>query len=269
MPEVVVGIGKALRDREVRHQRVAVDGVYLHLVEDLGGVAECLGDIGEDLIHLLGTLEPLLLGVGKPIRVVKSLARAEADQSLVRLAILLVCEVGVIRGDQLHALLGSELDEYLIYLLLLLVGLSIAAFLVCLVPLQLQVIVLPEESFEPPNSIPSPLNVSMKDMLRHLSAKTGAGDDQSLVVLLEQTLVDPGLIVKPGREGLGRHLDQVVIALLILGQYDEVVTAAVLDGALILPTIPGTVALAAEDRLEYFSPLLLDLLSDILLSRWI
>ena len=109
----------------------------------------------------------------------------------------------------------------------------------------------------------------MKDMLRHLSAKTGAGDDQSLVVLLEQTLVDPGLIVKPGREGLGRHLDQVVIALLILGQYDEVVTAAVLDGALILPTIPGTVALAAEDRLEYFSPLLLDLLSDILLSRWI
>ena len=137
MPEVVVGIGKALRDREVRHQRVAVDGVDLHLVEDLGGVAECLRDIGEDFIHLLGTLEPLLLGVSKPIGVVKGFARAEADQSLVRLAIFLVGEVGVIRGDQLHALLCSKLDEHLIYLLLLLVGLSIAAFLVCLVPLQL------------------------------------------------------------------------------------------------------------------------------------
>ena len=109
----------------------------------------------------------------------------------------------------------------------------------------------------------------MKDMLRHLSAKTGAGDDQSLVVLLEQSLVDPGLVVKSGREGLGRHLDQVVVPLLILCQYDEVVTASVLNGALILPTIPGAVALAAEDWLEYFPPLLLDLLSDILLSRWI
>ena len=107
----------------------------------------------------------------------------------------------------------------------------------------------------------------MKDMLRHLSAKTGAGDDQSLVVLLEQPLVDPGLVVKSGREGLGRHLDQIVVSLLIFCQYDEVVTAAVLNGALILPTIPGTVALAAEDWLEYFPPLLLDLLPDFLLNR--
>ena len=135
VPEVVVSVGKALRDREVRHQWVTVDGVDLHLVEDLRGIAQRLGHVREDRTHLLCALEPLLLGIGKPIGVVEGLAGAEADQSLMSLSVILMCEVGVIGGNELHTLFPCELHQYLVDFLLLYKGLLIASWLSGLVSL--------------------------------------------------------------------------------------------------------------------------------------
>ena len=109
MAEVIIGRGELLGDREVGHQRAVVDAVVLDLGADLLGRSQSLGDIGEELIHLRRGLHPLLLAVAHTGRVVEILARTEADQSVMRLGILLIEEVNIIGSDDLHPVLAPQL----------------------------------------------------------------------------------------------------------------------------------------------------------------
>ena len=54
---------KILGDREFRHDRVGVDTIGLHLVDDLLRVLQSKRHIGEDASHFLWCLQPFLLGV--------------------------------------------------------------------------------------------------------------------------------------------------------------------------------------------------------------
>ena len=51
-----------------------VDGVCLHLVENLNCVRQRLRHIGKHLVHLLTGLEPLLLGVEHTVGVIEVVA---------------------------------------------------------------------------------------------------------------------------------------------------------------------------------------------------
>ena len=107
--EIIVSRGELLGDREVGHQRAVVDAVVLDLGTDLLSRSQSLGDIGEELIHLRCGLHPLLLAVAHTGRVVEVLARAQADQSVMRLGILLIEEVNIIGSDDLHPVLAPQL----------------------------------------------------------------------------------------------------------------------------------------------------------------
>ena len=54
---------KFFGDVEEGHDRSMIDGVELHLVQDLLSGGQRLGNIFENLIHLLRRFEPFLLGV--------------------------------------------------------------------------------------------------------------------------------------------------------------------------------------------------------------
>ena len=108
--EVVILRFKALRQRKLRHQRRAVEAVRLHLVEYLARVGQRLRHIGEDGVHLLACLKPLLLSVEHTCRVVEVLAGGEAQQVIVRLGVILVHEVAVVGAYHLDAILLGQLQ---------------------------------------------------------------------------------------------------------------------------------------------------------------
>ena len=81
---------------EVRHDRGVVDGVVFYLVAYFDRVCHSLGDVAEHLPHLGFGLHPLLLGVVHAVRVVKVLACAEANETVVRFGILLIYKMDVI-----------------------------------------------------------------------------------------------------------------------------------------------------------------------------
>ena len=96
-----------LRNLEVGHDRRVADRVELDLVADVNRRGHRLGvALAEDRSHFGRRLEPLLLRVEHALRVVEVLARREADQTVVRLGILLVDEVYVVRADHAHAVFG-------------------------------------------------------------------------------------------------------------------------------------------------------------------
>ena len=107
MSQIVVIVFIALGDGEVGHQGAVVDAVELDLVADLLGRRQHLGDVGEELVHLAPRLHPLLLAVAHALGVIEVLARAETDEAVVRLGVLLVEEMDIVGRDDLHPVLLS------------------------------------------------------------------------------------------------------------------------------------------------------------------
>ena len=66
------------RNREERHDRVALDVVGLHFIENLNGIGESFRYVLEDIVHLLTRLKPFLLTVTHSGRVIKVLAGGKA-----------------------------------------------------------------------------------------------------------------------------------------------------------------------------------------------
>ena len=135
---------KVLRNGEYRHDGVGVDAVGLHLVDNLLRVFQHLRMVGEDATHLFGRLQPFLFGVVHSCWVVEVLARAEADESVVRLAVLLFHKVDVIGGNDLHVIFLRQVEDDFVHLLLAFVHLGIATRFIRLMPLDFKVIVITE-----------------------------------------------------------------------------------------------------------------------------
>ena len=86
-----------------------VYAVELDFVTDLLGRRQHLRNVGEELVHLAPRLHPLLLAVAHALGVIEVLARAEADEAIMRLGILLVEEMDIVGRDDLHPMLLPEL----------------------------------------------------------------------------------------------------------------------------------------------------------------
>ena len=237
-------------DLEEGHQRGRVDGVHLHLVSDLYGVAQRLGHIGEDGVHLGRRLDPLLFGVSHTVWVVDLLARAEADQSLVRIGVVLVHEMRVVRSDQFHAVLSRKLHQHPVHLHLLRIRRRVRIRRMRLVALQLEVEIFAEESLEPQQRLLGLVLLTGHDQLRDLTPEASRGDDQPLVIAFQKLLIDPRIAIKALRPSQRNELDEVLVAREILSQDQEMPAAQVVLFLLLEPTVARAVALAADDRLE-------------------
>ena len=258
---VVLG-AKLGGDGEEGHDGRMVDGVGLHLVEHLAGVVERLGDVGEHLVHLGAGLQPLLLRVEHARGVVQVLARGEAEQVVVGLGILLVHEMGVVGAHQLHAILPRQLYQHLVGLLLQGEGLAVGADVgvAHLMALQLQVVVVAKHALVPLYGLAGSLDVALENLVGHLAGDAGRAHDEALVVALQLVVVGTRTHVESVYPCVRHELDEVLVALVVLGKHDEVPSALVV---MVLAAVghlaPGHIHLTAEDGLELGQAFLLPL----------
>ncbi len=88
------------------------------------------------------------------------------------------------------------------------------------------------------------------DFGRHLSLQAAAQPNQSFRMLREQVFVDAGLVIEPFRVAGGHQLDEVLVALVGLGQQNQVVRRLTDIAALRQPAAGGDVDLASENWLH-------------------
>ena len=145
--------------------------VGLHLVENLQGVGQSLGNVGEDVVHLLPSLKPLLLGVKHTRGVVEVFSRGKAEQVVVCLGVLLVDKVGVVCANHLYAVFLCQFQYHLVCPLLQGVCLAVSpyAWVFHLVTLYFKVVVIAEEVVIPFHRLACSLDVVFQNLLWHLA----------------------------------------------------------------------------------------------------
>ena len=67
------------RDREHWHQCIRIDIVKFYFFGNFYRVFKCFGNVGKNLPHLLGRLQPFLLGVAHAVGIVEIFTGAEAN----------------------------------------------------------------------------------------------------------------------------------------------------------------------------------------------
>ena len=257
---------KALGNGKERHDWAMVDAVDFHLVEHLKGVGQGLGIVGEDIVHLLTGLEPLLLGIAHTVGVVEILARGNAKQVVVGLSGLLVLEVAVVGAHQFDAVLLRKLHEHFVGLLLQFEGLAVGkdGRVGHLMALKFQVVVVTKEIMIPLTCLTSSLDVTLQNLGRHLSCDTSRANNEVFVVFLQVGTVGTRAHIVTVYPRITHQLDEVLVAIVVLGKYDEVITAHV---ALVLLTFflasASHIHLASDDGFERLQPLLLPVFVDL------
>ena len=158
----------------------------------------------------------------------------------------------VVGGDQLDVMFVCEFDHYLVDFLLFGIGGTVGIRVVCFVPLHFQVIIFSKQIFKPFDRLFRLVDLAVHDVLWNLSSQAGRTDDQIFMVFFEQFVVDTRTSVEAFGPRNRYHLDQVLITVHVLCQYDQVVTATVFLEAFIMPAVAGAIAFAAYNGFEYF-----------------
>ena len=233
-----------------REHGIPVDAVPLDLVEDLDGIGQGLRMVREDGGHLLFALEVFLLGVAQAVRIVHVRVGRQADQPVVDRTVFLPHEVHVVGGDDLDPVLPGQFEDHRDVLALSLEDVLRQPRDFGFVEHHLQVIILPEHPFVPADGLVGGIHVAVQNRPGDLPRHAGGGADEPLVVLLDDLVAHPRLVVHAFDVGRGDDFHQVEIALVVLGQQDEVVVLAVGVVLEFVVVMAGDVDLAAENRLD-------------------
>ncbi len=241
---------EAAVDLEFRQHVAAVDVVGLYLVEHLQRVRQGLGVVGEELRHLLLALEKLLLGVAQALGVVEGGVGRKADESVVGGAVLFVHEVHVVGGHHLDAVLPGEFEDAGAVFLLSLVDLERKTGDLRLVEHYLEVVVVAEHPLVPLYSLVQGRVVAREDVPGYLSGHAGRAADEPFVVLLDDLVAHPWLVVHALDVAGGHYLHQVPVAGRVLGQQNQVIVLLVRVVLGLVVVVAGDVDFAAQNRLD-------------------
>ncbi len=174
--------------------------------------------------HLFFTFEIFLLCVVQTRFLIDLLAGVQADEMVVRRAVLLVDEVDIVGCHNLDSHLGSELEYSLIADLLLIVNLQREPRHLRFVEHHLKVVIIPEDIPVPLYRLSRLVHLAGNDVLRDLARKAGGAADQVVVVLLYDLVRDPRLAIVKALDVPQRHnLHQVLVPFKVLCQQYEVV----------------------------------------------
>ena len=117
--------------------------------------------------------------------------------------------------------------------------------------LQLEVIVIAEHAMIPLHSLTGAGHIAVQNLLGHLACYTSRADDKPLMVALQVGTVGTRTLVETVGPCVRHQLDEVLIALVVLRQDNEVIAALVLlTVLLLLRAIACYIHFAAEDGLE-------------------
>ena len=169
------------------------------------------------------------------------------------LGILFVDKVAVVGTDVFHTALLGQFQQFGIHLDLFGVGFAVSPDVAVrnLMALEFQVIVLAEHLLEPHHGFFGLLHAALHDLLRNFTAQTGRADNESFVEQLQVFVVGAWTHVEAVDPRAGDELDEVVVALFVLGQHDQV-PARLVDAFELEAFVAasGHIHFAAENRLE-------------------
>ena len=176
--EILVDVGEEGGvDGELREDVRAVDVVALYLFHHLPGIEYGLRVIREEFEHFVLTLEVLLLGIAEALGVVYQRVGGEADEAVVRRAVVLADEVGVVRGYHLDPVLLAEFEDGLVHLHLVVVEVQREAGDLRLMEHHLQIIVFAEHSLVPLDGLVDSVHIAREYAAGDLSGNAGGGAD--------------------------------------------------------------------------------------------
>ena len=101
--------------------------------------------------------------------------------------------------------------------------------------------IFPQRSFRP-------VQIPLQDHLRNFSLYAGRQADDALAVFAKDILIDAGLAVKAVNKTERHQLHQIVIALLIFRQQDQMVTGLLVDAIKAAPR--GNITFTAKDDFD-------------------
>ena len=238
-------------DAEFREDVGAVDVVALYLLHYLAGVEDGFGVLGEEGEHLVFALQVLLLGVAEALGVADEGVGGEADEAVVRGAVVLADEVGVVRGDHLDSVLLAKFEDGLVDLHLVVVEVQGEAGDFGLVEHYLQIVILAEDALVPFDGLIYRVHISRKYSAGDFAGDAGGGTGEPFVIFLQHLVADAGFVVVHSLGVAdGYYLHQVLVAGVVLGQKDEVVVFAVVVVLEVVVVVAGDVCLAAQDGLD-------------------
>ena len=234
--------GVPVGHREVRDPEIAQRQRQVDHLGDAARVEQGLALVREQPLHLGRGLEVEVRPLeAHPVGRVEVVARAHAQQDVVRLVLLRVDVVEVVGDDQRQAGLGREPQQLLVELALL--GDLVVLELEEEPPLAQDVLVLLGER-------PGQLPVVHLERLGHLAAEARGQPDQALAVLREVLAVDARLVVVAVEVGVRDEPAQVPVAGHVRREQDEVERLGVRLAFLVAHRPPGDVRLDADDRLD-------------------
>ena len=205
-------------DVKFGHNRSVVDVINLHLVDYLLRVLQRFREVAEYLCHFFRRLEPLLLGVMHPVHIVDVVVGAEANKPVMCLCVLRVDEVGVVGADDFDTVFLCQSDQYGVHLFLAFIYLRVSARYLGLMALQLDVVVVAENVFEPLDCFfcfreVTVLCKSFEYFLRQFASEARRGADDSFVVLFQQLFVNTRcVVIRVGHVSSGHDTAEVMVA---------------------------------------------------------
>ena len=175
----------------------------------------------------------------------------QADEPVVRRAVLLVDKVGVVRGYDLDAVLLRKAEDAFVGDQLVLVDVEGQTGDLCLVQLDLQVIVVAENGLVPLHGLAGPVPVAGDQRAGNLSRQAGRAADEPVVILLDDLVGHAGLVIVLALDVTdGDDLHEVAVAGGILGQKDQVIVSPVGGILELVVVMPRNIHLAANDGLD-------------------
>ena len=225
-------------------QRLEVER-HVALLRDFECVLNRVGDFGEERLHLLRAAQiKLFLHVAHPLGVRELRLRAEADQAIVRVRMLLLDVMHVVRRDAFQTELLCPRDEMPVDLRLL--GDAVV--------LELEIeVIRTKRLLEPIDGRARLRQVVLDDGVGDLARETAGERDEPAAVLGEDFLVDARLVIIPVEMRRRDELREVLVAFLILCEQHEMVvdvTAAATGRLLLQPRSGRDIHLAADDGLD-------------------
>ncbi len=205
-------------------------------------MANGLEIVGEEGRHLGRRLQIELVRVEPhPPGRVEIAARADAQQHVVRVVLLPADVVQVVGDDEIEPDFGGEAEQ-----------LGVQGPLVGqAVVLQLEEeAIFAEDLAVHAGGLARQVPVVDFERLGHLAAETGREADQALRVLGEVFVVDAGPVVVAVEMRVGDQAAEVLVALPVLGQQDQVEGLAVGLALFVAHAPPGHVSLDPDDRLD-------------------
>ena len=215
-------------------------------LSDPEGVGDSIRKVAEDGLYLLRRFQiELIAVVSKALGVLDGLARANAEQNIVRPVIGLPQVVHIVGADEgeaevLRNRLQATIDD-------LLLGDALK--------LHLEEEVVGSEDVTELGGGGERLRIAVRPQrCRDFTFQAAAEADQPCRVLGQQLLVNPWTIVEPLHVARRHQLDEIVIALLRLREQNEVVGGIARTASTREPAARRHVDLAADDRLDSTLP---------------